>query len=280
MSEPSPSKKPNTARPPDPGPKGQSLSPTGEKSGYKYLPIVCPNCGFQGKVNIARLDQTFHCKECGQVFHVTRHGAVAGERPADAPAVDDLSPPVEEEPTWLERTFAGLPPWAKWVALGAVLLVVAYLGARLLEPSEPLPRDLEARAALAAKSFAAGDWSTMKRMAKPGTARDLGAWYDANRPDEWSGLSAEQINSKIASPKKVLKRYEKQTPILNAETSVEFVASGQQSVTIPFFWDETVTEEWWLDGERMLKESKPKKGASARQEQGQERGAAEDEDSQ
>lgn len=269
MSDPSPLPRPNDPAGQQPSasklPAGSASNQAGERAAYKYLPIECPNCGFQGKVNISRLDQTFHCKQCNRVFHVTRDGTIAGERPPDAPTIDHLKPPVEEAPTWLERNFVKLPPWAKWAVLGVALLVLAYFGSKLLEPEEPLPNELEARVALAAKAFAADDWHTLKRLAKPGTARELGKWYDGNRPSEWSDVDPEQIESKLDKPpRKILKRYEKQTPILKAEATVDFSAPGQPTYTIPFFWDETETEEWWLDGEVMVKQSKPRKKTSTK----------------
>jgi hypothetical protein len=256
---------PNPAPKPNPNdnigrPPGGATSPAEEKGAYKFLPIECPNCGFQGKVKISRLDQTFHCKQCNQVFHITRDGTMAGERPVDTAPIDHAAAPIEEKPSWLERTYVMLPPWAKWVALGVLVLLMAYGVTKLLEPAEPLPRDLEARAALAAKSFAVGDWSTLKRMAMAGSGRHLSQWYDANRPEEWRDVEAAAIQAKVTSVRKTLKRYEKQIPILNAETKIEFQVPGQPVYTASFFWDETVTEDWWLDGERMAKESRVKKG--------------------
>jgi hypothetical protein len=230
-----------------------------EKGIYKYLPIECPNCGFQGKINISRLDQTFHCKECNQVFHVTKDGTVAGERPAEAATIDHSAPSVEEKPNWLEQKFVKLPAAAKWSVLGVFALLLVYGLVKLFEPAEPLPGDLEDRVELAAKSFAQGKWSTLKRMAKPGTARLLSKWYDANRPKEWNDASADEMQSKVVSVRKALKRYEKQTPIMDAQAMAQIQAPGQPAYEVPFIWDQTDTGEWWIDGERMLTKGKPRK---------------------
>jgi hypothetical protein len=220
------------------------------------LPIECPNCGFQGKVNISRLDQTFHCKECNQVFHVTRDGTVAGERPVDAAPVSHSTAPVEEQPTWVEKRFTGLPPAAKWVVLGILGLVLAYGAVKLLEPSEPLPGELPDRALLAGKAFAKGEWSTLKRLAAKKTSGDLGKWYDKQRPADWSEVDPENIQVNLGAVRKQLLRYEKTTPIMTVRTKVDIVVPEKQSGEIELIWSETENGEFWLDGEKMLKESR------------------------
>ncbi|HVX12428.1 MAG TPA: hypothetical protein VHC22_14695 [Pirellulales bacterium] len=249
---------------PPPGPKntGAPKSAPGAsearegKGVYKYLPIECPNCGFQGKVNISRLDQTFHCKECNQVFHVTRDGTVAGERPADAVPVSHTAAPVEEQPTWVEKRFQGLPPAAKWVVLGIFGLALAYGAVRLLEPAEPLPGELSDRALLAGKAFAKGEWSTLKRLAAKRTGGDLGKWYDKQRPADWSDADPESIQVNLGAVRKQLLRYEKTTPIMTVRTKVDIAVPEKQSGEIELIWSETETGEFWLDGEKMLKESR------------------------
>ncbi|HWB12509.1 MAG TPA: hypothetical protein VG826_25010 [Pirellulales bacterium] len=246
---------------PDPSPTPNPKSP-GEKGIYQYLPIECPNCGFQGKVKISRLNQTFHCKQCNQVFHVTRDGTVGGERPAEAPPVE-TAPPVVDEPTWVEQRFAKLPAGAKWGVVGVLALVVVYGLMKLFGPSEPLPTELDARAELAASSFGRGDWSTLKRLALGGTQRKLGQWYDKNRPDEWNDVVPEEIQSKVVEFKKKLKRYEKSEPIMDVVTTARIGGAGQTSYDVPFIWTQNEYKEWELDGEQMVKLMKPRKSKVA-----------------
>lgn len=223
---------------------------------YKYLPLECPSCGFKGKARISRLDQTFHCKQCDKVFHVTLDGTVRGERPPEEVHREPAAAVVVEKPSWLERTFGRLPPAARWGVLGALALLLAFGASRLLEPAEPLPGELEDRAVLAAKSFALGDWSTLKRLALSRTAGRLGTWYDKNRPAEWSEADPADMRFKVVTITKGLKRYEKATPIMDARVSAEAGPAGKPTYDILFLWDQTEVGEWWLDGERMLKEVK------------------------
>lgn len=249
-----------------------------EKGAYKFLPIECPNCGFQGKVNISRLDQTFHCKECSQVFHVTKDGTVAGERPIEAASIDHAAPLVEEKPNWLEQKFVALPPAVKWGVLGVFALILVYGLVKFFEPAEPLPDDLEDRVKLAAKSFATGDWSTLKRLAGKGTARDLGQWYDKQRPEEWNDVPTEEFEVKVAGVKRQLVKYVKTTPVTVVFTKVE-ISAPTNSGSVEFVWDETESSEYWLKGDRMLKESrlikkKPQPDAPAEEDAANEEGAA------
>ncbi|HEV3344119.1 MAG TPA: hypothetical protein VG125_27335 [Pirellulales bacterium] len=259
MPDPSPTPRPK-------GPAGQTPRgpaapiPAGghtpaEKGIYKYLPIECPNCGFQGKVNISRLDQTFHCKQCNQVFHVTRDGTMTGERPAEAVSVDHSAAPVEEQPTWMERHFARLPPAAKWSVLGVLALLLVLGMVKLFEPVEPLPGELGDRALVAGKAFAKGDWSTLKRLAASGTAGKLGEWYDKQRPAEWNE-DPEKLDVKLAGVRKQLLRYEKTTPIMAVQTKIQVSVPDGPVSEVDLLWSETETGEFWLEGDRMRKESK------------------------
>ena len=254
---------------PQPVPKAPLPTDESAKGAYQYLPIECPNCGFQGKVKIARLDQTFTCKQCNQVFHVTRDGTVAGERPPDEVAAHPSAPIADDKPSWIEVKFRALPAAAKWGVLGAVLLVVALVAAFFMEPEQPLPGDLEDRAVLAGKAFGKGDWKTFKRLAKPKTARDLGKWFDKSRPEDWSDLNTEsKVAVKVGREEKILRGYEKSKPILDARTPAEVrvpeITGDNSALTVNFFWSQDEKGDWWLDGERMLKESRPIKGAAAK----------------
>jgi hypothetical protein len=255
---------------PTPGPRGPAgQTPPGQtapvpagghapadKGVYRYLPIECPNCGFQGKVKISRLDQTFHCKQCNQVFHVTRDGTMTGERPVDAAPVDHSAVPIEEQPSWMERYFTQLPPAAKWGVLGVFGLLLAFGLVKLLEPAEPLPGELSDRALFAGKAFAKGDWSTLKRLAAKGTRSELGKWYDKERPAAWSEADPEKMDVTVASVSKQLLRYEKTTPILAIQTKIQVSGPDVPASEFDLLWTETETGEFWLDGEKMLKESR------------------------
>lgn len=245
-----------TGVPPGPASSGPGGEAFGDKGVYKYLPLECPNCGYRGKVKIARLDQTFHCKQCGQDFHITRDGTVPGERPPDATPMSYAAAPVEEQPTWLEQHFIRLPPAAKWGVLGVLALVLVYGAVKLFEPAEPLPGELEDRAVLAAKAFAKGDWSTIKRLAAKGTTGDLGTWYEKQRLPEWDQADPEKIQVKAGAVKRQLVRYEKTTPIVAMRTKMEIDVPECPLSEIELIWSENKNAEFWLDGEKMVKESR------------------------
>lgn len=233
-----------------------------DRAGYQFLPLECPNCGFEGKAQIARLDRTFQCKQCKKSFYVALDGTVSGERPPDAVAIDPARLAVAEEPSWLEQTLGRLPAWARWVVTGAVLLALAYGAKLLLEPEKPLPGELEDRAALAARSFAHGDGRMLKRLAKSRTSSELAQWHDKNRPAEWNDLAPDEVQFEIVSLRQGLRRYEKGTPIMDARVTANIGPRGKPRQVL-FLWQQTELGEWWLDGERMLKESKVTKKTAA-----------------
>jgi hypothetical protein len=235
--------------------------PSDGKGIYKYLPIECPNCGFQGKVKISRLDQTFHCQQCNQVFHVTRDGTVTGERPRETTVFDASAPPVPEEPTWVERNFVKLPPAAKWVVLGAFLLLIAAGVAYLLQPEEPLPGEMEDRAMLACKSLAAGDWKTLKRLGKHGTTGYLATWYERMRPADWDDVDKDTpVNVKPEGSAQRLKKYEGTHPIIDKILRFAIQPTGKPAaLEVSLVFSEDKEAQWWLDGEQMLKDYRPAK---------------------
>lgn len=149
----------------------------------KYLPIRCPCCSFQGKVAIARLDETFVCRKCKKPFHVNRDEVLPGPRP-EAPVDDpwaELLPP--ERPSRWQRALARLPRVAWWSVAGATAIVVLVWLTRGRTTVE-LPEPLVERAVLLVQS---------KRMQEPdvvaaltpragrSAARD---WY-SDRPVNW-----------------------------------------------------------------------------------------------
>ncbi|HQU44916.1 MAG TPA: hypothetical protein PK867_19025 [Pirellulales bacterium] len=236
------------------------------KGAYKYLPLECPNCGFQGKVKIARLDQTFHCQQCKQAFHVTRDGTVAGERPPDAPGLDVAARSLPDEPPWVERAFVNLPPAAKWGVLGGFVLLLALGLVYLMQPEEPLPGEMEDRATLACKSLAVGDWSMLKRLAKKGTAGDLGRWYDRVRPADWEDVDqSTQVDVKFESQGQKLKKYEGTHPVIDKIVRFTIQATDKpEALDVALIFSEDKEAQWWLDGEQMLKEYRPAKKKAAR----------------
>lgn len=255
---------PSTARPPQAQAAERAGGPSNAAEGkgvYKYLPIECPNCGFQGKVNISRLDQTFHCKQCNQVFHVTRDGTVTGERPHEAVAPDPhLARPAEDKPNWLERHFIKLPPAAKWAVLGVVVLLLALGAMSLFEPAEPLPGEMEDRAMLAAKSLAAGDWATLKRLAKHRTSSDLSQWYEMVRPADWEDVNKETpVKTKFEGVTQKLKKYQGTKPIIDKLVRFTIEVKGKKPLQVTLIFTEDKEAQWWLDGEEMLKTYRPPK---------------------
>lgn len=224
---------------------------------YQFLPVRCPHCGLEGKVRISRLDRSFTCKKCCKVFHVTLDGTVTGERPPGAAAVDPADMVAEETQTRFEKWLARLPRVWQMVLGGACLLALGAGIKILTEPEVPLPGELEARAKFAAQALARGQWGQVKRLALPGTAKDLGGWYDKVRPESWSDVGSEsRVNVEVGNPSKQLRGYAKNEPILDSGIAVTIEVPGKgklEDVRLTFSQDENL--EWWLNGERMLKES-------------------------
>ena len=247
--------------------RGPTAALSKQAAAYQFLPLECPNCGFKGKAKISRLDRTFQCKQCKKTFHVTFDNTVTGERPPEEAVVDPGKQVIVEKPSWLEKTFSRLPPAARWAVGGLIALALAFCGSLLMEPEKPLPGELEDRALLAAKSFGIGDWSTLKRLAKSRTAGPLSKWYDKNRPADWNEILPEEMQFEIVSIKQGLQRYEKGTPIMDARETANIGPRGKKVRQVLFLWSQTEVGEWWLDGVRMLKESKVGKKAAAPPEQ-------------
>jgi len=247
---------------------------TGGEEQFQYLPIECPKCGLSGKVKISRLDQTFTCKRCKKVFHMTLDGAVLGERPPDAPADESGLVTADDRPPWLVRRFEQLSRAWQWIVLGLVVAALCYGVALWMEPEKPLSGELEDRAVLAAKAFGYGDWKTIKRLAKHGAAGDLGSWYDAVRPESWADVTKESaVEVELGRPTQDFKGYAKSKskatakPILAMTTPAKIEVRGKPACDIDLVWSEDEHAEWWLDGEQMLKNlprgKKPaKKGAA------------------
>ena len=126
---------------------------------FSYLPVTCPGCGREGKVNISRLDHTFTCMQCRRVFHLSLQGSVLGERfePIEVDPYVVSSPPSSPLIRWLEQ----LPRSAWWGAGGAAGAVVALALVWLLffSGGDALPESLDDRP---------GSWPTPSR--KPNTA--------------------------------------------------------------------------------------------------------------
>jgi hypothetical protein len=264
----------------------RSVAEQSEKGAYKFLPIECPNCGFQGKVNISRLDQTFHCKECKQVFHVTKDGTVAGERPVEVADFDADAVPAarDDEPPWFERAFVNLPPAAKWAVGGVCALLLAAVLVWFFQPAEPLPDDLDGRAKLACKSFGLGDWSTLKRLAKSGTKGGLGQWFDRARPEEWNDVASDAvINLKHVRTIQKMTKYEGTHPLIDKHVVFSVQPAGkEQAVDITLIFAEDKQKKWWIDGDAMAKQAAPKKHAvkPTEEESSEEDETAEDSDTE
>lgn len=240
------------------GAKGKSAPAAKAHDGlYQFLPVKCPRCGVEGKVKISRLDHTFTCRQCKKVFHVTLDGTVSGERPPEAIAVDPADMVTEEPRTRFEKWLASLPRLWQMVLAGVCLLALGYGIKVLSEPEEPLPGELEARAKFAAKALARGEWRQLKRLALPGTAKDLGSWYDRVRPESWADVTAEsRVDVQVGNVSKRLRGYEKNEPILDSVIPVTIEIQGKgklEDLALAFSQGDEL--EWWLNGERMLKEA-------------------------
>lgn len=222
----------------------------------QFLPLTCPRCGVDGKLRIARLDQTFTCKACHKPFHVTAGGAVPGERPPNAPRVDPSMLVAPDTTSFVERLFARLPRVGQFTVLGLLLLAGAYGAAIWLEPETPLPGELEDRAMLAAKSLGGGDWKTLKRLAKSGTASSLGKWLEKKRPAAWKEAGAEPaVNVELGRITKQPRGFKGAEPLLDARGDAAVQVNGGAKITIALNWSQDEHAEWWLDGERMWAES-------------------------
>lgn len=228
---------------------------------YKYVPLECPSCGFEGKVKITMLDRTFHCKECNQQFHVTVRGTVPGKRPPDEHAVGPGAPVELNKPNMVEVWFGYLPRGARWamlpVAVGAfVLLVLLFRWTR----DAPLPRDLPKRAELAGRALALGDLQTLDRMAISDQRKTLQEWYEAVRAKEFEGLTPEsELGVTVGELSKLLRRVErvpgkkKKVAVADFRTPVEIALPPdgddmQLVAQVDMVW---VKEdgEWRIDGD-------------------------------
>ncbi|HUY33252.1 MAG TPA: hypothetical protein VMV69_10765 [Pirellulales bacterium] len=229
---------------------------------YRYIPVECPSCGFEGRVKIASLDRTFHCKQCKRVFHVDVRGTIAGERPPEEiVAVDPSAPIAPEKPNWVERRFLRLPRVARWGVLVAMVLALAGVGLLFKQVQEaPLPLDLHKRAELAGKALAQGDWRLLDRMAMPGHSDALHEWYTKARPKEFAALTLESdVNVVVGQLAEMFRRAErvpgkkKKVPIADFRTPVEIVLPGNPQgparFQVDFVWVKAKDGEWQIDGE-------------------------------
>jgi hypothetical protein len=234
--------------------RGLSMVRTGKEAEYQFLPIECPKCGLQGKIKISRLDQSFTCKKCNKVFHVTLDGVVAGERPPADP-LSRLDQPMVDKSPWLVRKIEGLPRVGKWLLLGAMIAAGLYYLSGLLTPDDPLPDGLEERVELAVKSYAFGDWKTLKRMAAPGTARELGKWYDLARPAEWSDVGPDSaVDFEVGGIKRDIRPSKGgNKPIVAHKVEGVIRPTGKKESKFVLLWIEGKRRTWWLDGEEMAK---------------------------
>ncbi len=221
-----------------------------------FLPLTCPRCRVEGKVRITRLDQTFTCKACQQPFHVTAGGTVPGERPPNAPRIDPSMLVAANTTSFVERLFARLPRVGQFSLLGLVLLGLAYGISLWLEPEKPLPGELEDRAMMAAKSLGEGDWQTLKRLAKSGTASSLAKWFEKARPAAWKEAGTEPaVNVKLDRITKQPRGFKGAEPLLEARGDAAIQVNGGAEIKIALSWSQDEHAEWWLDGERMWGES-------------------------
>lgn len=228
-----------------------------EKEGaLRFLPLTCPHCRVEGKVKIVRLDQTFTCKACQKPFHVTVGGVVSGERPRTAPQIDRSALITSDTPSLLERLFTRLPRVGQVAAVGLLLLAIAYGVALWLEPEKPLPGELEDRALLAARSLGQGDWKTLQRLAKRGTASALSKWYDHVRPAAWKEAGAEpSVSVELGRITKQPRGFKGVEPLLDARVATEIQVNGGAKAEVQLNWSQDEHAEWWLDGERLWAES-------------------------
>lgn len=229
---------------------------------YRFLPVSCPKCGLDGKLDIRRLDRTFICKRCRRSFHVDPGGIVLGERPNDAPADDFMSArpkPSSRLVAWLERL-----PRVAWWGIGGFLLIAGVLGtvALVLQAQRAeLPESLDGRARWFGEAFARAESADLARVSASGSVRQFEEWMRELRPVSWTGavdaatpvtVELEVLFKRSAgSDEKALSDNDNsmaQAGILATITP----ANAKESATLLLYWVQDSSLEWHLDGNRTL----------------------------
>jgi len=191
------------------------------------------------------------------VFHVTLDGALLGERPPDFKEGDPALQATDDRPPWFVRRFEQLSRVWQWIVLGLAAAALLYGLSLWMEPDEPLPGDLEERAVLAGKALGKGEWKTLKRLAKPGTAKKLDQWYQKVRPKAWEDVTGDAtVDVKVGDIRKLLKKYEGSTAVVDALADLEIGIAGKPEIRVSLVWCEDKFAEWWLDGEATLESAR------------------------
>ncbi len=153
---------------------------------FAFLPVTCPNCGREGKVNISRLDHSFTCMQCRRVFHLALKGSVRGERREQI----ELDPYAAPEPTRSSRLVQKLEelPRAAWWSAGGVAvaaLALALAWPMLFGEAVELPESLDDRARFVAEAVARADYRRLKAIVASGGYYAAAEWARNARPADW-----------------------------------------------------------------------------------------------
>lgn len=157
-----------------------------EDEAYSYLPVTCPGCGREGKVNISRLDHTFTCMQCRRAFHISLQGSVLGER-TEQVVLDPYALPQPERSSRLIRTLEQLPRAAWWAAGGvaAATIAIAFAWFQFFGHSAPLPESLDDRARFVAEAVARAEYRKLKAIVPSGAYYAAADWARSARPADW-----------------------------------------------------------------------------------------------
>jgi hypothetical protein len=132
------------------------------------------------------------CRKCHSPFHFNKAGtAVVGEPPT-------IEAELAESKQKLQQTLERMP--VKKIVTGAAAVAAAVIvGYMFFGPAERLDRVGEK----AAQALAGNDASYLKSIAAPGTADDVGRWFDAVYPrlvqarERWHGGKAEVVQAQV-----------------------------------------------------------------------------------
>ena len=152
---------------------------------FSYLPVTCPGCGREGKVNISRLDHTFTCMQCRRVFHLSLQGSVLGARfePIEVDPYVVSPPPSSRFIRWLEQL-----PRTAWWGVGApqgAVVVLALVWLLFFRGGAALPESLDDRARFVAEAVARAEYRRLKAIVPSGAYYSAAEWARNVRPADW-----------------------------------------------------------------------------------------------
>ncbi len=254
--------------------------PSSTSQEYRFLPVTCPKCGFEGKVKIQKLDRSFTCRQCRRVFHLSLEGEVLGQRQAGL-AVDSHDAYVKaNRESWIIKKFDAIPRPIKFGAVGAIVLGAIYwLVVTLSAPKVVIPESLDERAILFARAVVRNDLATVKKLTWSESFKKAQEWVKSVRQSDWpTTLTDNDINVRVADKFRNTIRSNMATSDAECDAGLELVIqlpgatasapasgasnagsqSGLPSTQLLTFWKQKSTLEWRFDGERTAREARYK----------------------